>query len=188
MALTGAEKQARMRKRRKEHPDIYENFLAKDRERKRKARATVKGRMTTSEYAEHLATERARIQCYREKQRRLKIKTTMKHPSQGNPFKTRQSAGKALKRARASLPTSPRKRKAIAAEIAKDAGLNLMYPKKKEGQGISKELTQKVIDFYCLDEISWQAPGRKDCVIIRSKNDAGIKEKCAVPVHVDVPF
>lgn len=181
MGLTVAQRQARFRRKREEADhDKYETFLKVDCERKRRARVTARGKRTDTEQKDHLASERARIRQIRERQRKRIVRIAQDFPERTSPFRTRQSAGKALKRARASLPKSPRKKKAIAAEIAKDAGLEVIYPKRNLDQGIGQELAKKIVDFYCLDEISWQAPGRKDHVIIRTKDDAGVKQKVSV--------
>ena len=42
---------------------------------------------------------------------------------------------------------------------------------------VNEELNKKVNDFYNSDDISWQAPGRKDRVIYRSRNEYGKKQK-----------
>lgn len=42
---------------------------------------------------------------------------------------------------------------------------------------MSEEQKQEIMQFYSKDEISWQAPGRKDRVIIRGKDNLGNKVK-----------
>ena len=89
--------------------------------------------------------------------------------------------GKAVKRASLNLPISPRKRKAVVAVIAKSVGLNCAaVPKGSSKQELAKGTYDKVIEFYNRDEISWQAPDRKDHVILRSKTEDSQKKKLIV--------
>lgn len=97
-------------------------------------------------------------------------------------FRSRQSLGKAVKKAKQALPKSPRKRKAVTAVLAEESGIvakSAISPGKMN-RGISDETKQQVIDFYLSDDISWQAPGLKDRTIIRIKDDKGVKQKTYV--------
>ena len=52
------------------------------------------------------------------------------------------------------------------------------FPKGKTGpQGLAEDDKMKIGKFFLKDEISWQAPGRKDKVIVRHKDDKGKKVK-----------
>ena len=84
-----------------------------------------------------------------------------------------------------SLPNSPRKRKAVATAMAKEIGINVDNARKRAIKtGIDEETKNKIIDFYQNDDVSWQAPGRKDYVLSRSKDPDGnttkinIQSKC----------
>ena len=92
--------------------------------------------------------------------------------------------GKAVKRASLNLPIFPRTRKAVVAAITKSVGLNCAaVPKGSSKQELAKGVCDKFTEFYNRDEISWQAPGRKDHVIIRSKIEDGQKKKLIVQTH-----
>ena len=79
---------------------------------------------------------------------------------------------------RTSLPKSPRKRKAVVAALAKEIGINVVKAKTRAAQiGLNEDTKSKLIDFYLRDDISWQAPGTKKHVIIRSKDAGGEKLK-----------
>eukprot|EP00795_Rhopilema_esculentum_P011015 gene11015-19858_t len=95
-----------------------------------------------------------------------------------SPYRSVQAMGKAMTKVRTSLPKSPKKRKAVAAALAKEIGINVVKAKKRAAQiGLNEDTKSKIIDFYLRDDISWQAPGKKDHVIIRSKDASGKKLK-----------
>lgn len=176
MALTNKEKMARKRQREKSDPEKRRLVLEKDRERKARARGTAKEKMTLSEWNLYRTNENARVRKLRS---RHNTQTEPKAPYHlPMPYKSPQAMGKAVKRARSTLPTSPRKRKVIAAALAKEAGIRVVTPQIQSPRGgLSEDTKAKVTSFYTKDEISWQAPGRKDRVIIRSKDEKGQKLK-----------
>ena len=92
---------------------------------------------------------------------------------------TPQSFGKAVKRACKQLPQSPRKKQAVLIKLVEEVGLpeGEEATKEKTGPKLNEELNKKVNDFYNSDDISWQAPGRKDRVIYRSRHEYGKKQK-----------
>lgn len=60
---------------------------------------------------------------------------TSNQPQEGpSPYLSAQTLGKTVKRARDSLPTSPRKIKAVAAMVAKQAGLAIIQQWLMEGE------------------------------------------------------
>ena len=122
MALTNREKQARLRAKRKSDVQAYLSFKKKDGERKAKARAAMKQKMSEKEYEEYRASESARIRNYR-RTKGESDQTETEQQAAPLPYKTKQGVGKAMKRARSSLPKSPIKRRIIAAGLAKEAGL-----------------------------------------------------------------
>ena len=113
---------------------------------------------------------------------KLKMLATA-HVAEEQPalFANRQSFGKAVKKVKSKLPESPRKRKAVLAKLAEDAGISFTESppskSKKPGPKENKEIDAAAIAFYSNDDISWQAPGRKDRVIYRSRDANGKKHK-----------
>ena len=66
----------------------------------------------------------------------------------------------------------------MGGQIAKEIGINFVKAKKRAKHiGLDEDTKDKIIDFYLRDDITWQAPGRKDRVIIRSKDASGKKVK-----------
>ena len=132
--------------------------------------------MSLTKWNKHLAKERKRIQNYRKK-----VKETLLAPKSTppllSPYQTPQTIKRAIKKAAQSLPSSPRKKRYIVKRLAKEVGLDVASPKKKSKNGLNDNAIAKVKDFYSNNEISWQAPGRKDFVTIRTVNSDGTRAK-----------
>lgn len=98
----------------------------------------------------------------------------MQEPSTSDsPYHTRQSFGKAVKRAKTTLPKSDAQATEVVRQLAKDYALPLSeLKKKKSGKALSPEMCEQVRDFYMRDEISRQAPGMayRDKVIVRNEH------------------
>ena len=76
-----------------------------------------------------------------------------------------------------SLPASPRKRLCVVETLATTFGLNLDNTPARDSSSISisDETKQLVIGFYNSNDVSWQAPGRKDRIIVRESDTNGKK-------------
>ncbi|XP_065058999.1 uncharacterized protein LOC135686653 [Rhopilema esculentum] len=179
MAKTTAERVREHRKRLKElNVDKWKQEKEKDRKRKADKRAALKTN-NPERYQEVKNEEAKRIRKYRAK---LKMLATA-HVAEEQPalFANRQSFGKAVKKVKSKLPESPRKRKAVLAKLAEDAGISFTgsppSKSKKPGPKENTEIDAAAIAFYSNDDISWQAPGRKDRVIYRSRDANGKKHK-----------
>ena len=84
------------------------------------------------------------------------------------PYHLRQSTGKALKKVEQSLPYSLRKIKFLLKKVATEAGLQVKGRNcTGKRMGLKEEQIRLVTEFYAKDGISWQALGRKDCVIVQ---------------------
>ena len=129
-----------------ENPELYKKYLEEDRSRKQKHRASLKETESPQELKE-----------FQEKE--------------ATPYRSRQALGKALKRAHHSLPSSPRKKLFVVGKIVKSMGLDVSDSptSSKCSSTITEETTSLVNDFYNNNDKSWQAPGRKDRVIIRAE-------------------
>ena len=81
-------------------------------------------------------------------------------------FKTPQGFGKAMKRLKSQLPKSPSKKLATVKGLVKEMGLELNTEikahKTGKNKGLSKEIKDKVINFYYHSDIVYTAPGLKD--------------------------
>ena len=78
-----------------------------------------------------------------------------------------------------SLPASPRKRLCVVETLAKTVGLNLDNTPARDSSSISisDETKQLVIGFYNSNDVSWQAPGHKDRIIVCESDTNGKKTK-----------
>lgn len=149
-------------------PELYKAHLEKDRKRKLLELRNKKAKMTNDEREEFLLKE-----CIRMRKLRAKKKPAwdVGECSTSTPYRSSQSLGKAMKRVRTSLPKSPRKQRCVVSKLAESIGLNVSpnsFPSTLcHGSALSTDTKKCVVEFYNNSDISWQAPGRKDRVIIR---------------------
>ena len=136
--------------------------------------------MTDKELQEHRLKEMMRVRKCRSNK---KIQNNDSQPSTSGvsttPYRTTQARRKAIKQAQASLPASPHKRLCVVESLAKEAGLTIVSsaPLRTSHNTISEQTKQLVSEFFVTNEISWQAPGRKDCVTIWEKDITGKRVK-----------
>ncbi|KAG8312195.1 hypothetical protein J6590_028428 [Homalodisca vitripennis] len=174
MPLTNKEKMARRRERQKADPVKYAAALEKDRLRKKVNRQIFKESATEKEMKDFKCREVQRVMGYYSKKKSLPHQggqdPVTPEKGQGSPFSTRQSLGKAAKRASRSLPNSPRKKRCVVKRLVDECGLKLQDPKstsKCHGLSLSEETVATVVTFFNSDDVSWQAPGKKDRIIQR---------------------
>lgn len=175
--MSGKERQAKWRERVKADRDSYEAYLKKERDRKAAQRSAARTKMSEEQEQEYLKKERHRIQEYRAKK---KLMNCQGSESDASPYRTTQAKGKAVKRVQHALPSSPRKRLCVIESIAKDAGIEIPTASIRSSRSynaLSEETKDKVINFYNTNDISWQAPGCKDRVIIREVDSEGKRVK-----------
>ena len=91
-------------------------------------------------------------------------------PVTKNGFKTPQGFGKAIKWLKSQLPKSPTKKLATVKGLMKEMGLELNTKSKAHKTGknkeVSKEIKDKVINFYYRSDIVYTAPGLKDEITV----------------------
>ena len=87
----------------------------------------------------------------------------------------RRTLRKAVKRAIRALPNSPRKRARVISVIAEEHNISLTEKQFQQKERLNDEVRQFICKFYERDDISWQAPGKKDCISIYVD---GIKLEC----------
>lgn len=138
---------------------------AKDRARKQAARAAM------SAAARKIESEKSKIRVKRMRQKKKTGCLTVKMPFKSSTFKSPQSLGKAVKKVKEAMPKSPNKRHVVMRKIASDFGL---VARDSQGfhsyRGLPQETKDAVTQFYVRDDISRQAPGRKDCITIRTSD------------------
>lgn len=114
--------------------------------------------------------QRIRMREYRAKKRLNKTpKGAREEPVSHHGYSSRQSFGKATKKAASALPYSPIKKRSVVRALAMEVGLEVaeQTTKKTAPNTLDDDVKQSVLSFYESDDISWQAPGLKDRVIIR---------------------
>jgi hypothetical protein len=169
--------------RQKLSQDKKDAIKAKDKLRKQLARS----RLTDARLQHDREEARHRMWKLRDKRRREALKNsgdnTEKNASPQvilSPFGSRQAQGKAVRRVQFSLPKSPRKQKFVVEHLAKRCGVRLDTNEgfsKAGSNKLSDEVQQAVKDFYMRDDISRQAPGRKDYITIKTGKEKGKVQK-----------
>ena len=160
MPLTAKEKMKRYRARLRASEERYEAAKRRDRERK----IAQKIAMSQKEKEDQKVKNRETVKKYRQKN----TKKDDKIPQQNLVvFHSPQSLGKAKKKLVPHLPKSPRKRVAVIAALATDAGISCGKIRRSDtgGHTMDKELIDKVTNFYL--KTSWICPGKNDVVIVR---------------------
>ena len=133
--------------------------------------------MSEHQLEEHRLKERLRIKAYRSKQSIKPTSSTASTTDLGTPYRSRQALGKAMKRLEHSLPSSPRKQLFVVGKLARSIGLSVSSSSKKSISAESEAKRELVHTSYRTDDVSWQAHGKKDCIIIREATEAGERIK-----------
>ena len=89
----------------------------------------------------------------------------------------REALEKAIKRLEHGLPSSSRKQRFVVEKLARSVGVPVCSTSKKSASAESEGKRELVHSFYRTDDISWQAPGRKDCIIIHETTEEGERIK-----------
>lgn len=182
MAGSAAERKRKQIEKLKESGK-YEEFKRKQTEKQRQRRQNIKTSMTFDK-KELLKRKRREEQRKHRMKYKTKTNTEVTSAEKISPtkiYKTRCSFGKAIAKAKRGLPQSPRKCSAVVKTLAMHFSPNILKePKLQHLHGdrcISNEVKQSVLDFFNNDTISYQAPGRKDFVIIRSNGKQKIQKR-----------
>ena len=125
--MSSKERQAKRRLKIKQNSEAYQAYLEKDKERKQAQRSAAKNAMSLSQLEEHRVKERQRIRDYRSQKKMQSQPKEGCQPLIATPYRSTQARGKAIKRAQASLPISPRKRQCVVESLAKTVGLNSLH-------------------------------------------------------------
>ncbi|XP_054290654.1 uncharacterized protein LOC129005710 [Macrosteles quadrilineatus] len=177
--MAPANRMAKCREKMKKNPEIWNNYLEKDRERKRKQREQERRKFKAIKLMleQKRRKDRERQQLYRKKKAQLKKNNdenaqALLGETYLGTYKSPCTLGKALKKAKGTLPSSPAKKKAVLKRlIEENFGLSVckgLFKKQKKGpRQLTENCIKKVIDFYNNNEISRQAPGKRDVKSIK---------------------
>jgi len=157
--------------------NIYENenartqYRKKEAERKKRERAAKKICMTA---------EQRKIEKNKEKERRRRwrnrVKQHMKEKVREEvaglwPYSCKQTLGKAICKIKNALPKNPEKQKTVIAHLAYEKVPDLIIKKKQNARhSYSTETIEHVKMFYARDDISRQAPGKRDTKSVKNPN------------------
>ena len=155
----------------KADPERYKAYLEKDKQRKKKGRKAKV--LSSAELAKKRRECRERVHLHRLKKK--KSCSTPNKPTgsadEEKGYKTPQALGKAMGKVKQVLANSPRKRRAVISKLATSHGFSpsTSNTQKAGNKQLPNSTVKCVQDFYLLDSISRQAPGRKDYVSVRSE-------------------
>lgn len=175
------ERMEKYRLKAKQDIEKWKEIKEKDKNRKREERNKAK--------SHGLSKEAINSRREQTKQRMRKLRQKRKEASGDNenatvnsdPFigsyKSKNSLNKATNKVKKILPSSPRKEKAVLAKLVQERfGKNLFEIKKQGNKAslrqISDVLKEKVVSFYSRDDVSWQAPGKRDVISIKDERTA----------------
>ncbi|CAF1567393.1 unnamed protein product [Rotaria magnacalcarata] len=160
MAKSNAERQKLYRVNLSKNKLKFEQMKQKSRIRDNQRRRNLKG----------ASLEKLRLrQKMASKKYRDKLKLQRFNNQQSTTYKSRQSFGKAVKRTFRSLPKDPSKRVDVIHHIAQV--LNVIPATKhhkREQRSLANALKELVIKFYNRDDVSYQMPGKRDCIIVEN--------------------
>lgn len=165
----------------KEDSDKWNEHLKKERERDKVRRQEEKIKCEQSDI--ELVRKRERIRLRVQKCRRKK---TVDEVDNRTPEKllgsyaSKSTLRKAVFKAKKNLPLSPRKKKAVIRQLIKetfDKPNDIFAVKKQSKPKVSQEDVEKIKMFYESDEVSWQAPGKRDYISIKNESGKKIKKQ-----------
>ncbi len=170
MPKSAAERKRKQRQNLKDR-GYYEQFKAKDAQRKREKRNSMTDaeRQAMRQKDRERKAEAAQIRAEAER-----IAQEVENAGVENPFKSPQSLAKARKRAESNLPNSPRKKKFLLKYMCPNKDV-VIKPKEKPGpKPLSEEIKRAVLNHFEESDITWQSPGMKDFKTVRRN---GVKER-----------
>ena len=127
--------------------------------------------MSSSQLAALRLRQRENLRSFRQKTNTNIVRLSLPDSS----FTSKQAKAKAMNKTLRALPTNKDKQIEVVHKIAED--LNLLTIEKKHErlyQSLPSEAKTKVHEFYCRDDISYQAPGKIDTITTK---DNGVKVK-----------
>lgn len=172
------------RQRIKEDPEKRQKYLEKARERQKVNYEKKKAKLNQVEKLEIKEKNRLRQRKCRAKKNFLASEASRSAglEATSEAYKCRQTLGKAVKKAKNALPVSPRKRKAVLKLIVQNEfeNANVLFPRTRKPPVVNEQMIKKVKDFYISDDISRQAPGKKE---VRSIKNPVTKKRERIPVR-----
>lgn len=159
----------------KKEEEKWKSYLEKDRVRNKENRQKKKEIMTESDKIKKKEQTRSRVKAWRAKQKLAKLitETPVGTPTKLGSYKKKNTLRKAVSKVKKALPFSPKKKRAVIRQLlTDDFGTNddLFVSKTTIiRKKFCEETKDKVIQWYESDEVSWQAPGKRDYIKVFDK-------------------
>lgn len=145
-----------------------QNYKFKNKERMRNARQTAR---TLAEGNEKLIEENRKYNRIRQRERRQKLfDMSLGRQKEKAPYECKQTLAKAVKKVEMAMPKDFDKKLKVLEVLAKK--YNRIEENKNTNESsrtISERLVKAIKDFYENDDVSVQAAGKKDTIIIKGK-------------------
>ena len=136
-----------------------------------------KGKMSEHQLEEHQLKERLRIKAYRSKQSMKPTSSTASTTDLGTPYRSRQALGKAMNDLSIAFHHLHVSNILLLENLLDLPDYRFHHHLRKASLQKVKQKRELVHTFYRTDDVSWQAPGKKDCIIIREATEAGERIK-----------
>ena len=182
MALTAAERQRKRRQKLKEEGK-YEDYKKKNKAEAEKSRT--KNKQTVAKFPQLMQAKikkqsRENVKRRVAKCRALKREKDVPLDPASLPYKNSSALGKATARAKRSLPSTPRRRKAVVrrlflTEVSDNCPPSTSTTTHTRSTALPTATAQQVHQFYERDDISRQAPGRKDVITVCQEDGSKAK-------------
>ncbi|KAI6651096.1 hypothetical protein LOD99_5673 [Oopsacas minuta] len=120
---------------------------------------------------ERRVKERERKASYSKSLKTLETTSDTQHSPSLNAYSSKASFGKAIARVKRNLPGSPRKKRAVIKHLAFEEEKKQKFCNRKSSTpgrtALPDSIKTAVIQYYQRDEISRQAPGKRDTTTVR---------------------
>ena len=133
--------------------------------------------MSEHQLEEHQLKEQLRIKAYRLKQSMKPTSSTASTTDMGTPYRSRQALGKAMKRLEQAFYHLHVSNILLLENLLDLSDYRFHHHLRKASLQKVKLKRELVHTFYRTDDVSWQALGKKDCIIIREATEAGERIK-----------
>lgn len=180
MPSTAKERLAKLRENRKKDPVKYAEHLRKEKERDAIRRKKKKEETCAEDLKlEQRLKVRDRVRACREKKKLNKNNVVCDSPM--GSYKCINTFAKAVKKVKNSLPETPLNKAAVIKKVISDVlgqdyNIKSTGYFKNKGPRLTMEGQKATKDFFYRDDVSRQAPGRKDFKTVRDP-DTGVKSK-----------
>lgn len=160
MASSTAERSRRYRENQKKR-GLYEMMKRKHRDQQRTARLN-------RTLAKKIA-DRRRDALRKRESRKVAVQqqVTTNHGNSSSAFKSGQNFGKAMKKAVKALPSNSQKKFELVKRSAEKSGIIKTSQQPRVARKLTGDTVDSVLTFYVRDDISWQAPGKRDTVTVQ---------------------